>query len=92
MIIWPLLTFALVALTKYATSIRLRNLRDKIRRDRSEADHLRHLLFQSIESEEIIEKEKKDLIQKMSAFRGLIANLHSSLSAGEVKEKQSTAP
>ena len=60
MIIWPLLIFALVALTKYATSIRLRNLRDKIRKDLSEADDLRHLLFQSIESKEIIETEKKD--------------------------------
>ena len=59
MIIWPLLTFALVALTKYVTSIRLRNLRDKIRKDRSEAERLRHLLLQSIESEEVIEKEKK---------------------------------
>ena len=77
MIIWPLLTFALVALTKYVTSIRLRNLREKRRKDRSEAERLRHLLLQSIESEEVIEKEKKDLTLKMSAFRGLIANLHS---------------
>lgn len=91
MIIWPLLTFALVALTKYVPSIRLRNLRDKIRKDQSEAERLRHLLFQSIESEEIIEKEKKDLTLKMSAFRGLIANLHSSLSAGKAEEKQSKA-
>ena len=91
MIIRPLLTFALVALTKYVTSIRLRNLRDKIRKDQSEAERLRHLLFQSIESEEIIEKEKKDLTLKMSAFCGLIANLHSSLSAAKAEEKQSTA-
>ena len=91
MIIWPLLTFALVALNKYVTSIRLRNLRDKIRKDQSEAERLRHLLFQSTESEEIIEKEKKDLTLKMSAFRGLIANLHSSLSAGKAEEKQSKA-
>ena len=66
MIIWPLLTFALVALTKYATSIRLRNLRDKIRKDLSEADDLRHLLFQSIESKEIIETEKKENILVLS--------------------------
>lgn len=90
MIIWPLLTFALVALTKYVTSIRLRNLRDKIRKDLSEADDLRHLLFQSIESKEIIETEKKELTQRMGAFRDLIANLHSALRAGDATEKQST--
>ena len=90
MIIGPLLAFALVALTKYATSIRLRKLRDKIRKDRSEAEHLRQLLLQSLESEEIIAKKKKDLTQKISAFRVFFASLHSSLNAGKAMKKQPT--
>lgn len=85
-IIWPLLTIALVALTKYVTSIRLRNLRDKIQKDRNEADHLRQLLAQSVEKEESIENEKKELMLKATALRTLIANLHNSLAPGETRE------
>mgnify|MGYP001372040127 CR=1 FL=1 len=42
--IWTLLTFLLVALTKYITSLRLRNLRDKVQLDQQVADELRKKL------------------------------------------------
>ena len=47
--IWAALTFILVGLTKYLTSLRLRNLRDKVQSDQRDADDLRKQVSEVVE-------------------------------------------
>lgn len=64
--IWTLLTFLLVALTKYITSLRLRNLRDKVQQDQQVADELRKKLTEFVEKESILKDEAEQLMGKAS--------------------------
>ena len=52
--LWTILTGLLVALTKYLTSLRLRNLRDKIQKDQKDASSLKQQLFDVSEKEELL--------------------------------------
>ena len=63
--IWAILTFILVALTKYLTSLRLRslrlrNLRDKVQRDQRAADDLRKQLSEVAEKETVLRMRQKN--------------------------------
>ncbi len=80
--LWTLLTFTLVILTKYATSIRLRKLRDKIHRDQQDASELRTKLEETVEREEMVEKEQQSLRKKVATLHTVIANLQNALGMG----------
>ena len=54
--IWAVLTFILVGLTKYLTSLRLRNLRDKVQSDQRDADDLRKQLSEVVEKETVLKR------------------------------------
>ena len=77
--IWAILTFLLVALTKYLTSLRLRNLRDKIQRDQRIADDLRKQLTEVAEKESILKDETEQLMSKASTLHNIVSNLERSL-------------
>ncbi|MFL2540368.1 MAG: hypothetical protein ACJ0UT_00055 [Candidatus Latescibacterota bacterium] len=82
--IWTLLTFLLVALTKYITSLRLRNLRDKVQQDQQVADELRKKLTEFVEKESILKDEAEQLMGKANTMHNLISNIERSIEkAGE---------
>lgn len=80
--IWTILTCLLVALTKYLTSVRLRNLRDKIQKDQKDASDLKRLLFEASEKEELLESEQKKLMTKAAALHTVLGNLERSIQKG----------
>ena len=57
--IWAVLSFILVGLTKYLTSLRLRNLRDKVQSDQRDADDLRKQLSEVVEKETVLTDGQK---------------------------------
>lgn len=73
--IWLIIVFALIALTKYLTSIRLRNLRDKIHKDQKDATDLRQLFISAVEKDEILEADRDKLMKKSAALHSVINNL-----------------
>lgn len=77
--IWAILTFILVALTKYLTSLRLRNLRDKVQRDQRVADDLRKQLTEVAEKESTLKDETEQLMGKDSTLHNIVSNLERSL-------------
>ena len=77
--IWTLLTFLLVALTKYITSLRLRNLRDKVQQDQQVADELRKKLTEFVEKESILKDEAEQLMGKASTMHNIILNTERSI-------------
>ncbi len=77
--IWSILTFILVALTKYLTSLRLRNLRDKVQRDQRVADDLRKQLTEVAEKESTLKDETEQLMGKASTLHNIVSNLERSL-------------
>jgi len=80
--IWTILTCLLVALTKYLTSVRLRNLRDKIQKDQKDASDLKRLLFEASEKEELWDSERNQLIAKVASLHAVLGNLERSLNKG----------
>ena len=83
--IWTLLTFLLVALTKYITSLRLRNLRDKVQLDQQVADELRKKLTEFVEKESILKDEAEQLMDKANTMHYIISNIERSIvKAGEI--------
>ncbi len=80
--VWTILTCLLVALTKYLTSVRLRNLRDKIQKDQKDASDLKRLLFEASEKEGLLEQERKILMKKAAALHSVLSNLERSLQKG----------
>ena len=73
--IWAILTFILVALTKYLTSLRLRNLREKVQRDQRAADDLRKQLSEVAEKETVLKDEKEKLMGNTSTMLNIVSNL-----------------
>ena len=73
--IWAILTFILVALTKYLTSLRLRNLRDKVQRDQRAADDLRKQLSEVAEKETVLKDETEKLMGNTSTMHNIVSNL-----------------
>lgn len=80
--IWTILTCLLVALTKYLTSVRLRNLRDKIQKDQKDASDLKRLLFEASEKGDLLESERDILMNKAAALHTVLSNLERSMQRG----------
>ncbi len=87
--IWLLIVFALIALTKYLTSLRLRNLRDKIQKDQKDATDLRQLFISAVEKDEILEAERDKLMKKSVALHSVITNLKRPPSTGASSDSTS---
>lgn len=77
--IWAALAFVLVAVTKYATALRLRRLRDRLQHDQNAADELRQVLLQAAEKESVLQTQAEALVQKSTTLQAIIANLERSL-------------
>ena len=73
--IWAVLTFILVGLTKYLTSLRLRNLRDKFQSDQRDADDLRRQLSEVVEKETVLRDETEKLMSKANTLHNIVVNL-----------------
>ena len=76
---WAVLTFILVGLTKYLTSLRLRNLRDKVQSDQRDADDLRKQLSEVVEKETVLKDETEKLMSKASTLHNIVVNLERAL-------------
>lgn len=81
--IWAVLTFILVGLTKYLTSLRLRNLRDKVQSDQRDADDLRKQLSEVVEKETVLKDETEKLMGKANTLHNIVVNLERSLERAE---------
>ncbi len=81
--IWAALTFILVGLTKYLTSLRLRNLRDKVQSDQRDADDLRKQLSEVVEKETVLKDETEKLMGKANTLHNIVVNLERSLERAE---------
>ena len=81
--IWAVLTFILVGLTKYLTSLRLRNLRDKVQSDQRDADDLRKQLSEVVEKETALRDETEKLMSKENTLHNIVVNLERSLERAE---------
>jgi uncharacterized protein YlxW (UPF0749 family) len=77
--IWAILIFLLVALTKYFTSLRLRKLRDQVQRDQRITDDLRKQLNEVAEKESTLKNETETLMSKVSIMYNIVLNLERSL-------------
>jgi|SaaInlV_135m_DNA_2_1039731.scaffolds.fasta_scaffold86016_1 uncharacterized protein YlxW (UPF0749 family) len=77
--IWAILIFLLVALTKYFTSLRLRKLRDQVQRDQRITDDLRKQLTEVAEKESTLKNETETLMSKVSIMHNIVLNLERSL-------------
>lgn len=73
--IWLLIVFSLIAVTKYLTSLRLRNLRDKIQKDQKDATDLRQLFISAVEKDEVLEAERDKLMKKSVALHTVVNNM-----------------
>ena len=74
-IFWVLLVFLLVATSKYATSVRLRHLRQRMGRDKQTADDLSRVLDMASEREGELKSETAGLQTKLTTLRNIVANL-----------------
>lgn len=81
--IWAALTFILVGLTKYLTSLRLRNLRDKVQSDQRDADDLRKQLSEVVEKETVLKDETEKLMGKANTLHNIVVNIERSLERAE---------
>ena len=77
--IWAALAFLVVAVTKYLTSMRLRNLQARIQKDQHEADELKQVLNQTSEKENLLRAEIENLQTKTMALSNIVVNLERSL-------------
>ena len=76
--IWAALTFILVGLTKYLTSLRLRNFRDKVQSDQRDADDLRKQLSEVVEKETVLKDETEKLMGKAKTLHNIVINIERS--------------
>ena len=81
--IWAVLTFILIGLTKYLTSLRLRSLRDKVQSDQRDADDLRKQLSEVVEKETVLKDETEKLMGKANTLHNIVVNLERSLERAE---------
>jgi len=81
--IWAVLTFIVVGLTKYLTSLRLRNLRDKVQSDQRDADDLRKQLSEVVEKETVLKDETEKLMGKANTLHNIVVNIERSLERAE---------
>ena len=85
--IWAILTSILVALTKYSTSLRLRNLRDKIHSDQRATDDLKKQLSEVLEKEAVLKDETDKIMSKTSKLHNIVLNLERSLAKSSSQGK-----
>ena len=81
--IWAVLTFILIGLTKYLTSLRLRNLGDKVQSDQRDADDLRKQLSEVVEEETVLKDETEKLMGKANTLHNILVNIELSLERAE---------
>ena len=77
--IWAILIFLLVALTKYFTSLRLRKLSNQAQRYQRITDDLRKQLNEVAEKESTLKNETETLMGKVSIMHNIVSNLERSL-------------
>lgn len=77
--IWVVLGFLVVAITKYATSVRLRHLTERVYQDQQDASQLRYKLVEAEEKENQLKSETDRLHAKVTALRNVVSNLEKSL-------------
>jgi len=77
--IWVVLGFLVVAITKYATSVRLRHLTERVHQDQQDASQLRYKLAEAAERETQLKTETERLQAKVTALRNVVSNLEKSL-------------
>lgn len=77
--IWVVLGFLIVAITKYATSVRLRHLTERVYKDQQDASTLRYKLVEAEERETQLKTETERLQAKVTALRNVVTNLERSL-------------
>ena len=76
--IWAILIFLLVGLTKYFTSLRLRKLRDQVQRDQRITDDLKKQLTEVTKKESTLKDEGETLMSKVSIMHNIVLNLERS--------------
>jgi predicted nucleic acid-binding Zn-ribbon protein len=65
------------------TSLRLRNLRDKVQSDQRDADDLRKQLSEVVEKETVLKDETEKLMGKANTLHNIVVNLERSLERAE---------
>ena len=83
--IWTILAFILVALTKYLTTLRLRNLREKIQTDKRETDELKKILTEAAQKKSQLTMETEKLMVKANTLKHIVDHLERTLRAGQSK-------
>ena len=86
-ILWAFLAFLVVAFTKYMTSLRLRNLRERIQRDQQDANELKRQLTLTSEKEDQLKAEIEVVRAKLTALDNINTNLER-----QYNKLQATAP
>lgn len=71
--------FAIVAITKYLTSIALRSLAEKMQRERHDASELRPLLLQAEEKGNALQSDAETLQTKLGALKNVVGNIERSV-------------
>ena len=74
-ILWAFLAFLVVALTKYMTSLRLRNLQERIHKDQQDANELKRQLTLVAEKESQLKAEIEVVQAKLTALNNINTNL-----------------
>ncbi len=77
-IFWAVLSFLVVAVTKYLTDVRLRRLRERIHKDQEDAKELQRMLNHVSEKEEEVKAENEQLMAELTAMRNINVNLERS--------------
>ena len=80
--IWAVLAFVIVAVTKYLTSMRLRALSERAKADERAAAELSEKLGQATDKEAMLEAQAESLSTKVTAVTNLVQNLERSLNRG----------
>ena len=87
---WAVLSFLVVAVTKYLTSVRLRRLRERIHKDQEDANELKRMLSTVSEKEGQVKAENEELHAKLTAMRNINVNLERTMN--RLKGQQGQAP
>ena len=86
--IWAFLACLLVAVTKYFTSQRLRNLLEKIQKDQQDTEELREVLSQAADKENLLKSQNENLTSRITALQNIIVNIEKAL----IKSKDGQSP
>lgn len=73
--IWVILGFLLIATTKYLTSLRLRNLQEKMQREHQTATNLKQTLERVAQQEIQIKEDIEKVQARLTTMRNIVGNL-----------------